>query len=76
MIIYKLLPMKIHKLSQVCYVSTGSYLLCNTLDNWYSAYSGPTRSKVHKTVVCECLFIHKLASIHRCTVTVCFLIFD
>ena len=27
-----------------------------TLDNWYSAYCGPTRSKDHKTVDCECLF--------------------
>ena len=34
-----------------------------TLDNWYLAYCGPTRSKDHKTVDCECLFIQQLASI-------------
>ena len=27
-----------------------------TLDNWYLAYGGPTRSKDHKTVDYECLF--------------------
>ena len=34
-----------------------------TLDNWYLAYCGPTRSKDHKTVDCECLFIQQSASI-------------
>ena len=30
-----------------------------TLDNWFLAYCGPTRSKDHKTVDCECLFIQQ-----------------
>ena len=30
-----------------------------TLDNWYLAYFDPTRSKDHKTVDCECLFIQQ-----------------
>ena len=34
-----------------------------TLDNWHLAYCGPTRSKDHKTVYCESLFIQQLASI-------------
>ena len=34
-----------------------------TLDNWHLVYCGPTRSKDHKTVGCECLFIQQLASI-------------
>ena len=33
-----------------------------TLDNWHLTYCGPTRSKEHKTVGCECLFIQQLAS--------------
>ena len=34
-----------------------------TLDNWHLVYCGPTRSKDHKTVDWECLFIQQLASI-------------
>ena len=34
-----------------------------TLDKWHLAYCGPTRSKEHKTVGCNCLFIQQLASI-------------
>ena len=34
-----------------------------TLDNWHLAYCGPTRSKDHKMLDCECLFIQQLASI-------------
>ena len=34
-----------------------------TLDNLHLAYCGPTRSKEHETVGCECLFIQQLASI-------------
>ena len=30
-----------------------------TLDNWHLAYCDPTRSKDHKTVDCECLFIQQ-----------------
>ena len=33
------------------------------LANWYLAYCGPTWSKDHKTVDCECLSIQQLASI-------------
>ena len=29
------------------------------LDNWHLAYCDPTRSKDHKTVDCECLFIQQ-----------------
>ena len=36
-----------------------------TLDNWNLAFCGPTRSKDHKIVDCECLFIQQLASIAR-----------
>ena len=59
MILYKLLPMKIDEVSHVCYVSYSVI----TLQNWYLAYCGPTRSRDHKTVDCECLFIQQLASI-------------
>ena len=34
-----------------------------TLNIWHLAYCGPTRSKEHKTVGCECLFVQQLASI-------------
>ena len=34
-----------------------------TLDNWHSAYCGPTRSKNLKTDDCECWFIQQFASI-------------
>ena len=34
-----------------------------TLDNWHLVYCDPTRSKDHKTVDWECLFIQQLASI-------------
>ena len=34
-----------------------------TLDKWQLAYCGPTQSKDHKTVDCECLFIQQFASI-------------
>ena len=47
-----------------------------TLDNWYLAYFGPTRSKDHRTVDCECLFIQQLASIAWLHSHLCFLIFD
>ena len=39
-----------------------------TLDNWHLAYCSPTRTKDHKTVDCECLYIQQLAStalLHR-----------
>ena len=46
-----------------------------TLDNWYLAYCGPTRSKDHKTVDCECLFIQQLASIPWLDSHLCFFLF-
>ena len=47
-----------------------------TLDNWHLAYCGPTRSKEHKTVDCECLFIQKFASIAWLYSHLLFLILD
>ena len=59
MIVSKLLPLKINEASHICYASAGHNYSVITLDNWHLAYCDPTRSKDHKTVDCECLFIQQ-----------------
>ena len=59
MILYKLLQLKINERVMFEMCPLVHNLLCNSLDNWHLAYCDPTRSKDHKTVDCECLFIQQ-----------------